>query len=166
MRQRIYKMPLSSFCVVELRLGMSSALNYVIYPGKLHWRKLIFFCHEYKLHIASWSWRSLCSPLRPGMPGLSLCRPCESCYSFCEFMWASILLCLKNTVSLEISIIFGFYHLSTSFSTFILEPRGINPWGIFLETFHSGLSKLIWAWIILCPEDTAPFWVICHLSLL
>lgn len=97
------------------------------------------------------------NPLRPGMPGLSLWRPCESCYSLWEFMWAAVLLCLKDTVSLEMSITFDSYHLSTSVSTFIPEPRGINPRGTLLETFHLGLSELIWAWIILCPEDAAPF---------
>lgn len=62
MRQSIYKKPLGSFCVVQLCLGMSSALKYVIYSGKLHRRKLIFFffCYEYKLHVASWSGREAC----------------------------------------------------------------------------------------------------------
>lgn len=45
-------------------------------------------------------WRKLIFPLHWELSSLSLCRPSACCEGLCEFMCASILLCLEDVVSL------------------------------------------------------------------
>lgn len=90
-------------------------------PFKLHWRKLIFpLPVSYQLQITCWLGAGPC-PLLPFSAGilacLSLYKPftgllCAATIS--EFMCVSVLLYLKDTVSLESSATSGSYNLSTS----------------------------------------------------
>lgn len=63
--------------------------------------------------------------LSAGTPSaLNLCRPCANCHSLCEFIYASVLLCLEDTVSMKSFITSNSYNLSVSSST-----QRAGPWG-------------------------------------
>jgi len=63
------------------------------------------------------------------LSGLNLWIPCSSCYSLCEFKFASVLLCLEGTFCLESSFLSGsffsflfFYWMFSLFTFQMLSP--------------------------------------------
>lgn len=49
---------------------------------------------------------------------------CVCFHNQCEFIFVSVLLCLDNTISLELSITPGSYNVPTSFFIKVSEPLG------------------------------------------
>lgn len=81
----------------------------LIYPVTLHDRKLFSFANDFQLQIACWL----------GWDPMSI-FPSQSCDSVCVGLVhlpasasSSVLLCLGDTISLESSIIFDSFNLST-----------------------------------------------------
>lgn len=78
-----------------------------------------------------YSW-SPCLPTAPypsaGTPsGMNPCRPCVCCHNLCEITSVSVLLCLGNPVSLELTNPSGSNNLSAS-SSHSSEPWGGRMW--------------------------------------
>lgn len=100
-----------------------------LYPVRLHWRRLV------SLLPAGVNWKKLLGFgwWDPMFLFTFQCRdpmawtcggPCACCHSLYTFPWASVLLCLKNTVSRKPWITPGSYSLSVSSSVWIPEPWG------------------------------------------
>lgn len=115
------KISLSLFHGDHIFLFIVPALKvYLRYPVRLHYRALSsFFSLQMgcQLQIASWSGKepNSTSLLSATIPcGLTLCRPCECCQILCEFLCASVLLCLEDT--------FPWSHPSSLTLSIILSP--------------------------------------------
>lgn len=80
-----------------------------ICQGSYHWRKLVFLSQKASVQIAFWLWVGLCAQFSFSM--LVICLAwlciCMCCHSLCEFICALVILCLKDTLSLELSTTSG-----------------------------------------------------------
>lgn len=95
---------------------------------RLSWSKLIFLlCFLIGANFGVGD-RSLClfSSLNAETPTeLEMCSPCACSHSLWEFIYVSVLLCLKDTVSLMSFILSGSYNLPVSSSVdFSKCPEG------------------------------------------
>lgn len=91
MRKKSIKIPLSSFCVGHLLLGMGPAFKYGLSPSETSLKKTKFFLSKQVSIAGNFLVRggSLCPlpPLGAGTSsGLSLCRPCVCCQSVSSYM--------------------------------------------------------------------------------
>lgn len=108
----------------------------------LPWSKLIFLlCFLTRANFGVGDW-SLCllSSLNVETPSeLEMCSPCACSHSLWEFIYVSVLLCLKDTVSLMSFILSGSYSLSVSSSVeFSKCPEGEGFEDIPLNTELQG----------------------------
>lgn len=121
-------MPLSSFCVGCLLLGMRPACKCGLYIQWASIRETSFFLYK-QLEIVSWRRRLCLLPL--SVLGPHLAWTCVCC--LCGFICVSILLCVEDAVSLESFISSGSYSLSISLSLCSsLSPEGRD----LMETSH------------------------------
>lgn len=108
-----------SFILVIYCWTRDLPVSLIVYPMSLHWRQIFFFplqtfANSFCIGVG------LMSPshLRAGTPsGSDMGRLFACCQSPCEFISASVLLCLEGLASLVSCIPAVFYNLSASSST-------------------------------------------------
>lgn len=108
-------------------------------PMGFHWLKLIFPFQCVSIADILFRVGTLCSLLpfsAATVSGLNLLRLCVHCYSRCEFLCTSVLLCLLDTVFLELYITSNSSKLSAS-STVCMYLRHEDD---LMKAYHLGLS--------------------------
>lgn len=115
--------------VIQLLLSMGPALGCGWYTqwafiGGNRFSLCQWVCQSQIVACKGWGQCPLHSLIAGTPSGLNLCRPRAHCHSLCEFIYASVLLCLEGTVSVKSFITSKSYDLSVSSSTQIFEPWG------------------------------------------
>lgn len=87
---------------------------------------------------------------------LKFVQVCACCHCLCEFIFPSVLLCLKNTVPLALSTTSEFYSISAS-SSLILDLSG-EGFGNSIPTRIECSKSLI-----LCTLSLVRLYISCHL---